>query len=85
LPKFLSYIDECVETLALYNEIEELLLNYPIAEITVENLFEQKKIISPEDLPFGPKYAEEYLKLFYSQKFREFSLDKANMLLTKKT
>jgi hypothetical protein len=85
LPKFLSYVDECVETIALYNEIEELLLNYPIAEIAVEDLFRQKKCISAKDLPFGPKYAEEYLKLFYSQKFREFSLDKTNMLLTKKT
>jgi hypothetical protein len=85
LPKFLSYIDECVETIALYNEIEELLLNYPIAEIAVEDLFRQKKYISAKDLPFRPKYAEEYLKLFYSQRYREFSLDKANMLLTKKT
>ena len=85
LPKFLSYVDECVETIALYNEIEELLLNYPIAEIAVEDLFREKKCISAEDLPFGPKYAEEYLKLFYSQRYREFSLDKANMLLTKKT
>jgi hypothetical protein len=85
LPKFLSYVDECVETIALYNEMEELLLNYPIAEMTVENLVREKKSISAKDLPFGPKYAEEYLKLFYSQRYREFSLDKANMLLTKKT
>jgi hypothetical protein len=85
LPKFLSYVDECVETIASYNEMEELLLNYPIAEIAVEDLFRQKKHISAEDLPFGPKYAEEYLKLFYSQRYREFSFDKANMLLTKKT
>jgi hypothetical protein len=84
LPKFLSYVDECVETIALYNEIEELLLNYPIAEMAVVDLFREKKSISAEDLPFGPKYAEEYLKLFYSQRYSEFSLDKANMLLTKK-
>jgi hypothetical protein len=85
LPKFLSYIDECIKTIALYNYTEELLLNYPIAERAVENLLSEKKCISAEDLPFEPKYAEEYLKLFYSQKFREFSLDKTNMLLMKKT
>ena len=84
LPKFLSYVDECVETIMVYRDMEELLLNYPIAEITVENLFREKKSVSAKDLPFEPKYAEEYLKLFYSQKFREFSLDRANMLLTKK-
>ncbi len=85
LPKFLSYVDECVETIASYNEMEELLLNYPIAEMAVEDLFRQKKHVSAQDLPFGLKYAEEYLKLFYSQRYREFSFDKANMLLTKKT
>jgi len=85
LPKFLGYVDECIETIALYNYTEEILLNYPIAERAVENLLREKKHISTEDLPFEPKYAEEYLKLFYSQKFREFSLDRANMLLTKKT
>ena len=85
LPTFLSYVDECVETIAVYRDMEELLLNYPVAERTVENLFREKKSVSAKDLPFEPKYAEEYLKLFYSQKFREFSLDRANMLLTKKT
>jgi hypothetical protein len=85
LPKFLSYMDEGIETIALYNYMEELLLNYPIAEIAVGNILREKKCISAEDLPFEPKYAEEYLKLFYSQKFREFSFDKANMLLTKRT
>ena len=84
LPKFLSYVDECVETISVYRDMEELLLNYPVAEIAVENLFREKKSVSAKDLPFEPKYAEEYLKLFYSQKFREFSLDRANMLLTKK-
>jgi len=85
LPKFLGYVDECLETIAVYNYTEELLLNYPIAEKAVENLLREKKRISAEDLPFEPKYAEEYLKLFYSQRFREVSFDRANMLLTKKT
>ncbi len=84
LPKFLSYVDECVETIAVYRDMEELLLNYPVAEMTLENLFREKKSVSVKDLPFKPKYAEEYIKLFYSQKFREFSLDRSNMLLTKK-
>ena len=85
LTKFLSHIDECLKTIAVYNYTEELLLNYPIAEKAVERLLSEKKHISVEDLPFEPKFAEEYLKLFYSQRFREFSLDKANMLRTKKT
>ena len=85
LPKFLRYVGECLDTIAVYNYTEELLLNYPIAEKAVENLLREKKHISAEDLPFEPKYAEEYLKLFYSQKFREVSLDRTNMLLSKRT
>jgi hypothetical protein len=54
-------------------------------ERAVENLLKEKKRVSAEDLPFESKYAEEYLKLFYSQKFREFSFDRTNMLLTRKT
>ena len=83
LPKFLSYVDECVETIIVYRDMEELLLNYPVAERTFENLFREKESVSIKDLPFAPKYAEEYLKLFYSQKFRDFSLDRTRMLLKK--
>jgi hypothetical protein len=85
LPKALSYVDECVGTIAIYNEKEELLLNYPVAKIAIEDLFRQKKHdVSAQDLPFEPKYAEEYLRLFYSQRYREFAFDEANMLLMKR-
>jgi hypothetical protein len=85
LPKSLSYVDECIETITLYSEKEEILLNYPIAKMAVEELFRQKSCISAKDLPFEPKYAEEYLRLFYSQRYSEFSFDEASMLLTKRT
>jgi hypothetical protein len=85
LPKSLSYVDECIKTITLYSEKEELLLNYPIAELAVEELFRQKKCISAKDLPFEPKYAEEYIKLFYSQRFREFSFDESSMALMRRT
>ena len=84
LPKALSYVDECARTIVMYNEKEELLLNYPIARIAIEDLFRQKKNVSAQDLPFEPKYAEEYLRLFYSEKYREFAFDDANMLLTRR-
>jgi hypothetical protein len=85
LPKFLGYVDESLSTIVVYNHTEELLLNYPVAEKAVENLLREKKRISAADLPFEPKFAEEYLRLFYSQKFREVSFDRTNMLLSKKT
>jgi hypothetical protein len=85
LPKSLSYLDECIDTIVLYNEKIELLLNYPVAEVTIEDLFRQKKCISAQNLPFEPKHAEEFLRLFYSKRYRNFSFDTANMLLMKKT
>ena len=84
LPKSLSYIDECVGTIAAYNDKKEFLLNYPLAEIAIEDVLRQKKRISAKDLPFEPKYAEEYLRLFYSQRFQEFSFDDTNMLLMRR-
>jgi hypothetical protein len=81
LPKLLSYVDECVDTIAVYHDMEELLLNYPVAEKTVENLFKEKKSVSPKDLPFERKFAEEYIKLFYSQKLAVFAFNLASSSL----
>jgi hypothetical protein len=84
LPKALGDIDECVGTIVKYAEKKELLLNYPIAAMAIEDLFKQKKRIAAQDLPFASKYAEEYLRLFYSQRYSEFSFDEANMLLMRR-
>ena len=37
LPKFEGYIDECIQTLTIYNERREFLLNYPMAKIAIED------------------------------------------------
>jgi hypothetical protein len=84
LPRSLSYLDELVGSIVAYNEKKEILLNYPIAEMAIEELLKQKKKVYAQDLPFNLKYAEEYLKLFYSQKYLEFSFDRENMSLMKK-
>jgi hypothetical protein len=84
LPKALFDIDECVETIVKYAEKKELLLNYPIAAMAIEDLFRQKKCIAAQDLPFESKYAAEYLRLFYSQRFSEFSFDDVSLLLTRR-
>jgi len=84
LPKALSDINECVETIVKYADKKELLLNYPIAAMAIEDLFKQKKRIAAQDLPFESKYAEDYLRLFYSQRYTEFSFDEANLLLTRR-
>jgi hypothetical protein len=68
-------------TIARYKEQEELLLNYPMAEIAIEDLLKQKTHVSAQELPFEPQFAEEYLRLFHSKKFREVSFDHAKVLL----
>jgi len=83
LPKSVSYLDELVDSIVEYNEKKEILLNYPIAEMAIEELLRQKKQVYAQDLPFNLKYAEEYLKLFYSQKYLEFSFDRENNSLMK--
>ncbi len=85
LPTYLSYIDESVQTLVVYNERKEFLLNYPTAAIAIEEQLKQKEQLSPQDLPFQPKFAGEYLRLYYMQRLSEFNFNKENMKLTKKT
>jgi len=85
LPKFLANIDECAATIVVYHERKELLLNYPKAQIAIETRLEEKNRVLPKDLPFEARYAEEFLRLFYSHKYPEFSFDEENMVLAKKT
>jgi hypothetical protein len=85
LPRTLAYVDEAVQTLAVYAERREFLLNYPTAEAAIEEQLKTKKRLTPEDLPFQPRFAGEYLRLYYTQRFSEYSFDKENMQLTKKT
>jgi hypothetical protein len=84
LPKYLSYIDESVQTLTAYHDRKEFLLNYPMAEIAILEQLKIKKKLTPKDLPFETKYAHEYLRLFYLKRFSEYSFDRENAWLTKK-
>jgi len=84
LPKTLAYVDEAVQTLAIYSERREFLLNYPTAEAAIEEQLKTKRLLTPKDLPFQPRFAIEYLRLFYTQRFSEFSFDKDNQQLIKR-
>jgi len=84
LPQYLSYVDEAVQTLTVYSERKEFLLNYPIAEVVIEERLKVKKRLLPQDLPFHPRFAAEYLRLYYTQRFGEFVFDQNNLELTKR-
>ena len=84
LPQYLSYIDEAVQTLAVYSERKEFLLNYPLAEAAIEERLKVKEQLLPQDLPFPPRFAAEYLRLYYTQRFGEYAFDKDNFVLTKR-
>ncbi len=83
LPKSFSYLDELVGLIVAYNEKKEILLNYPIAEMAIKKSLAQKNQVCAQELPFELHYAEEYLKLFHSQKYPEFSFDSETMCLMK--
>lgn len=84
LPTYLSYVDEAVQTLAVYSERKELLLNYPLAEATIEKQLKEKEKLTPRDLPFQHRFAGEYLRLYYTQRYGEFTFDKDNLILTRR-
>jgi len=83
LPNSLLYLDQLVESIIEYNERKEILLNYPIARRAIDELLGKKKEVHAKDLPFDIKYAEEYLRLFYSQNYMDFSFESQKMLLIK--
>ena len=84
LPQYLSNIDEAIQTLTAYNERKEFLLNYPLAEAAIEERLKIKTTLLPQDLPFQPRFAAEYLRLYYSARFGEFAFDKENLVLSKR-
>ena len=83
-PKYLGYVDESVQTLALYAERKEFLLNYPLAEAAINEQLKVKEKLLPSDLPFQPRFAAEYLRLYYTQRYGEYSFDKDNAVLIKR-
>jgi len=84
LPQYLSYVDEAVQTLGVYSERKEFLLNYPLAEAAIEERLKVKDRLMPQDLPFQPRFAAEYLRLYYTARFGEYAFDKDNLVLTKR-
>ena len=84
LPTYLSYLDEAVQTLAVYSERKEFLLNYPLAEAAIEERLKVKERLLPQDLPFPPRFAAEYLRLYYTARFGEYAFDTDNLVLTKR-
>jgi hypothetical protein len=84
LPQYLSYVDEAVQTLAVYSERKDFLLNYPLAEAAITERLKMKEQLLPQDLPFQPRFAAEYLRLYYAQRFGEYAFDKENSVLTKR-
>jgi hypothetical protein len=84
LPQYLAYVDEAVQTLAVYSERKEFLLNYPLAQTAIEERLKTKTQLLPSDLPFQPHFAAEYLRLYYTQRFGEYVFDKDNLVLSKR-
>jgi len=84
LYKSLAYMEECIETISMYNKKQEFMLNYPIAELAIESVFKSRDHVKVGDLPFKFEYAKEYLKLYSRQKYVEVSFDDASDMLEKK-
>jgi hypothetical protein len=84
LPKYLGYINESVQTLSFYAERREFLLNYPLAEAAINEQLKTKEKLVPSDLPFQPRFAAEYLRLYYTTRYGDYMFDKDNLVLEKR-
>jgi hypothetical protein len=84
LPKYYSYLTEIEDTLKVYRIRKEFLLNYPMAERVILEQLKHKETVAPSDLPFAPKFAAEYLYVFFIKNYREYALDKEKTVITKR-
>ena len=85
LPTALSFVEPCLWTITQYNVKNELLLNYPVAKTAIEDMLKKKKQVSVQDLPFRAQDAEEYLKLYFNERNREFVFNEESLLLSRRT
>jgi len=79
-----AYFDECLQTLETYIQKYELFLNYPVAETVMDRFIEQKGWFYVKELPFEPKYSEEYARMYYRKKYRELIFDESNKMVAKR-
>ena len=70
--------------MALYSERKEFLLNYPLAEAAINEQLKVKERLLPSDLPFHPRFAAEYLRLYYTTRFGEYVYDVEGAVLARR-
>jgi len=79
-----SYFEECIGTLDLYNQQYEFLLNYIVAEFIIDELLKQKKQVYAHELPFDPRYSEEYLRIYFRQRYTKLLFDEESKMVMKR-
>jgi hypothetical protein len=68
LSKTILQVNQALDVLLAYYRKKELLLNYPNIKIAIADCLKRKSEVSPQDLPVSPEFAEEYLKMYRSEK-----------------
>ena len=84
LPLSLNHLNEAIQTLTIYADRKEFLLNYPTAKTAITQQLQQKEKLTPSDLPFHPQFATEYLQLYYTQHYNQYIFDKTESTLKKR-
>jgi len=80
-----SYFEESIGTLDLYSQEYEFLLNYAVAESIIDELLRRKKHVYARELPFDPRYGEEYLRIYFRKRYAELLFDEENTMIMKRS
>lgn len=67
-----------------YFAMRELMSNYPIAEYVIMSELSKKGSVMLSELPFSSEYGREYMRLFFTRHFSEYSLDTRNWTLKRR-
>jgi hypothetical protein len=68
LSKGILQVNQALDVLLAYYRKKELLLNYPNAKIAIKECLKMKSEVTPQDLPFSHKFAEDYIEMYRSEK-----------------
>jgi hypothetical protein len=64
LDTYLVNLTEYFDVISYYNETQEILVNYEISELIINNLLREKHFINLNELPFNGEIAKKYMQIY---------------------
>jgi hypothetical protein len=81
LDTYLVNISEYFDVISYYNETQEILVNYEISELIINNLLREKSFINLNELPFNGEIAKKYMQIYSEKNKDKVTFDKEKFVI----